>query len=273
MNKISYPIECLGLTNTVSALKAQNSPCEKTQFHIEGRLTGYRNISEVLEKLVDIGWLEAGNKEEDNRRATVLNLLSKYSMATVALEHAKRGHPYLHHDDISMEFKSDNHSGLEMNYSVSYTDGFQPLFTLGCQLFLGKDFELDEEKSRIFFKFEKECSGELRSDVNRNSIIKMILDWFKELFTPNSYAAANTMSPPGNEFEVWVPPFENLTDRQLKDVMLEMNFETEDIYIDDEMSEIEYKYTSPEEIYKSGENVGYINGFIDGVKTSRKADI
>lgn len=267
MNRISYPIESLGLTNTVSALEAQNAPVEKTQFYIEGRLTGYRNMSEVLEKLVDIGWLEAGNKEEDDRRVTVLNLLSKYSMATVALEHAKRGHPYLHHDDISMEFKPDRYHGIEMHYSVPYNDGFQPLFTLDCQLFLGKNFELNEEKSCVFFKFESQCSSELRSDVNRNGIIKMFLEWFKALFTSNSYTIANAISSTASQSETWVTPFENLTDFQFEDVMLEINFEIEDVYIDDEISEIED--SDSEKSYEAGKNMGYLHGFIDGVKESK----
>ncbi|MGE4799742.1 hypothetical protein AB8989_05025 [Yersinia hibernica] len=255
MNRISYPIESLGLTNTVSALEAQNAPVEKTQFHIEGRLTGYRNISEVLEKLVDIGWLEAGNKEEDDRRVAVLNLLSKYSMATVALEHAKRGHPYLHHDDISMEFKPDRHHGLEMHYSVPYNDGFQPLFTLDCQLFLGKNFELNEEKSRVSFKFENQCSSELRSDVNRNGIIKMILEWFKALFTLNSDTIANAVSSAAGKYDIWVPPFENLTEAQFGSMILESNFEPEGIYIEDDI---------PQECAEVDMKIIYDNGYSDG---------
>ncbi|WP_145537552.1 hypothetical protein [Yersinia kristensenii] len=257
MNRISYPIKSLGLTNTVSALEAQNAPFEKTQFYVEGRFTGYRNISEVLDKLVDIGWLEAGNKEEDDRRVAVLNLLSKYSMATVALEHAKRGYPYLHHDDISMEFKPDKHRGLELHYSVPYTDGFQPLFTLDCQLFLGKNFELNEKSSRVFFKFENRCSSELRSDVNPNGIIKMILEWFKALFTPNSYIVANAILSPTSQSELWVPPFENLTEAQFGTMILESNYDPEDIYIEDDIPQ-EYAEVDMNRIYDNGVRDGYL---------------
>lgn len=276
MSRISYPIESLGLTNTVSALKSNNTPIEKKQFYIDGECSGgYKNIKEVLERLVHKGWLKAGTDDDDKRRIAVLNVVSRYSMATVALEHAKRGHPYLHHDDISMEFKLDRHHGLEMHYSVPYTDGAQLLFTLDCQLFLGKDFTLNEETSRIFFKFEKQCSGELRRDVNRNGIIKMILEWFKELFTPNSYAIANTMPGSKNPTEIGTPKLayanlgviESKSHEQVEEIFSECDFVfEEDSYSEDDILEIEDKDSSSEKSYVAGESVGYVNGFIDGVK-------
>ncbi|HDL8284119.1 TPA: hypothetical protein PXQ99_000866 [Yersinia enterocolitica] len=273
MKIISYPIANLGLTNTVSALEVKNTPFEKTQFYIDGgNCKGYGNTREVLEKLINSGWLEVGNEEENDRRVAVLNSLSKYSMTTVALEHVKRGYPYLHHDDISMEFKLNNHCGLEMHYSVSYNDGFQPLFTLGCQLFLGQDFELDENKSRVFFKFEEKCSSELRRDVSRNSIMEKILDWLKELFTPNSYAAANTMPSSKSVSEIWAPPFEDLTNSEWKNEVLEREAKVKikfdhpknDYWEDDFPAQ--HAEINMDNIHHEGYMEGYTEGYTEGIK-------
>ncbi len=38
MSRISYPIESLGLTNTVGALKSNNTPIEKNNFILMGNV-------------------------------------------------------------------------------------------------------------------------------------------------------------------------------------------------------------------------------------------
>ncbi|WP_342229463.1 hypothetical protein, partial [Yersinia enterocolitica] len=209
--RVSYPISCLELYNVVNSLKVSNTPIEKRQFYIDGsHFYGVEKVEErVLKELVNRGWLKECDEKENKRRVTVLEKVSQYSMATVALEYAKRGYPYLYHDDISIEFNLDSHYGLEMRYSVPYSEGDKRLFTLECQILLGEDVVLNEVESRVYYNFEKQCPSKLRYDVNLNSILKMIFDWFKELLTPEDYAAANTMSPPKNEYKGWVPPFIN----------------------------------------------------------------
>ncbi|HDL7429837.1 TPA: hypothetical protein PXN84_004096 [Yersinia enterocolitica] len=216
MPRVSYPISCLELYNVVNSLKVSNTPIEKRQFYIDGsRFYDVEKVEKrVLEELVNRGWLEKGDEKENKRRVTVLEKVSQYSMATVALQHSQTMHPYLHYEGISMEFNLDSHYGLEMRYSVPYSDGDKRLFTLECQILLGKDFLFNEVESRVYYNFEKQCPSKLRYDVNLNSILEMIFDWFKELFTPKAYAAANTMSPPKNEYKGWVPPFVNLTKEQ-----------------------------------------------------------
>ncbi|WP_145535940.1 hypothetical protein [Yersinia thracica] len=225
MNRISYPISHLELHNVVNSLKMSNAPIEKRQFYIDGaRFYDDKKVDKkvdekvdekveerVLAELVNRYWLKEGDEKENERRVTVLENMSQYSMATVAVQHSQTIYPYLHYEGISMEFNSDSDYGLEMRYSVPYSDGKKRLFTLECQLFLGENFELNEVQSRVYYHFEKQCPSELRRDVNRNSILEMIFNWFKELFTPNSYAAANTMSPSKNEYKGWDPQVVNST--------------------------------------------------------------
>ncbi|HHL2500508.1 TPA: hypothetical protein ACQ301_002557 [Yersinia enterocolitica] len=292
MNRISYPISRLELYNVVNSLKISNTPIEKRQFYIDGaRFYGVEKVEErVLEELVNRGWLKEGDEKENKRRVTVLENVSQYSMATVAIQHSQTMHPYLHYEGISMEFNSDSHYGLEMCYSVPYSDGDKRLFTLECQLFLGKDFVLNEVKSRVYYNFEKQCPSELRRDVNRNSILEMIFDWFKEFFTPKDYAAANTMSPPKNEYkgwdpqfvnstnplpdneildqenisEVWVPPFVSLTKEQYDNDILEANFKIENEYYEDDPHE--NVGIGTDNIHQEGYKGGYKDGSAEGYK-------
>ncbi|HEN3576738.1 TPA: hypothetical protein U5E37_003561 [Yersinia enterocolitica] len=266
-----------------------NTPIEKRQFYIEGaHVYDDKKVEErVLAELVNRDWLKEGDEKENERRVTVLKNASQYSMATVAIQHSEKMYPYLHSEGISMEFNSDSDYGLEMRYSVPYSDGEKRLFTLECQLFLGKDFELNEVQSRVYYHFEKQCPREFRCSVNFNSIMEKILDWLKELFTPNSYAAANTMSPPKNEYKGWVPPFVSLTKEQYDNDILEANFKIENEYYEDDPHENVgigadnihqegykdgYKYGSAEG-YKVGVEIGSIfgetNGFINSLATQQ----
>lgn len=291
MKIISYPIAYLGLTNTVSALEIKNTPFEKTQFYIEGRMDGTKDIRDVLATLVDNGWLYADNKEENNRRVAVLNLLSKYSMTTVALEHVKREYPYLHHDDISIDFKFNSNSGLEVNYLVPYSDGHQPLFTLGSQLFLGKNFELDEEKSRVFFEFKEQCPSDLKGGVDRRTIKDMILDWLKNLFSNSHnfmpveskhiFGTVGTVDTV-DTVDISPLPFSALTNDELKYDALKMDVKfdhPENSYWEDDLAEQHIGIDVGNihragymEGYKKGEAAGYNDGVDIGL-TLRKAEI
>ncbi|EQB8080055.1 hypothetical protein ACYRDJ_002421 [Yersinia enterocolitica] len=292
MDRISYPISRLELHHAVNSLKMSNTPIEKRQFYIEGtRFYDDKKVEErVLEELVNRGWLKEGDEKENKRRVTVPENVNQYSMATVAIQHSQTMHPYLHYEGISMEFNSDSHYGLEMRYSVPYSDGNKRLFTLECQLFLGEDFVLNEVKSRVYYYFEKQCPSELRRDVNRNSILEMIFDWFKELFIPKDYAAANTMSPPKNEYkgwdpqfvnstnplpdneildqenisEVWLPPFLSLTKEQYDNDILEANFKIENEYYEDDPHES--VGIGADNIHQEGYNDGYKDGSAEGYK-------
>ncbi|EKN3489453.1 hypothetical protein OZ832_003918 [Yersinia enterocolitica] len=299
MNRISYSISRLELYNVVNSLKVSNTPIEKRQFYIDGsHFYGVEKVEErVLKELVNRGWLKEGDEKENKRRVTVLEKVSQYSMATVALEYAKREYPYLYHDDISIEFNLDSHYGLEMRYSVPYSDGDKRLFTLECQILLGEDVVLNEVESRVYYNFEKQCPSKLRYDVNLNSILEMIFDWFKELFTPKAYAAANIMSPPKNEYKGWVPPFINLTKEQydndilvqeniserwvppfvsltkqqyytdILEVNLEVNFKIENEYYEDDPHENVGISTDNihQEGYKGGYKYGSAEGYNEGV--------
>ncbi|EMX8399993.1 hypothetical protein AAHR76_000743 [Yersinia enterocolitica] len=294
MPRVSYPISCLELYNVVNSLKVSNTPIEKRQFYIDGsHFYGVEKVEErVLKELVNRGWLKECDEKENKRRVTVLEKVSQYSMATVALEYAKRGYPYLYHDDTSIEFNLDSHYGLEMRYSVPYSDGDKRLFTLECQILLGEDVVLNEVESRVYYNFEKQCPSKLRYDVNLNSILEMIFDWFKELFTPKAYAAANTMSPPKNEYKGWVPPFINLTKEQynndilvqeniserwvppfvsltkqqyytdILEANLEVNFKIENEYYEDDPHE--NVGISTDNIHQEGYKGGYKDGSAEG---------
>lgn len=114
-------------------------------------------------------------------------------MAEFALAHSDKMYPYLHHNShILMEFDSDSDSELTMNYSVNYTDGKCGLFTLHCQMLLGKDFQLDENKTNIYFEFEPQCPTELQQSLDFRTITSKVLDWLKSIFFPDSYDRENT---------------------------------------------------------------------------------
>ncbi|CNI82626.1 hypothetical protein [Yersinia vastinensis] len=195
MDKISYSLSKIGLSNTFQALENRGAIPEKAQFYICGNNENSINsASEALDGLVLGGWLSSpDNEAESERRVRVLTLMSKFSMAEFALAHSDKMYPYLHHNShILMEFDSDSDSELTMNYSVNYTDGKCGLFTLHCQMLLGKDFQLDENKTNIYFEFEPQCPTELQQSLDFRTITSKVLDWLKSIFFPDSYDRENT---------------------------------------------------------------------------------
>ncbi|WP_145579970.1 hypothetical protein [Yersinia vastinensis] len=237
MDKISYPLSKIGLSNTFQALENRGAIPEKAQFYIDGdNVESIGSASESLERLIHKGWLiPSDNNIETDRRVNLLTSMSKFSMVELTLEHSDKMYPYLHHDNhILMKFDFDSDSGLKMRHSVTYGNGKCDLFTLHCQMLLSEDFQLDENKTNIYFEFASQCPKELQQDLDLRTITTKILDWLKNLFFPNSYNADNTVpfSLSDNElqwdktgFEFYESSdFDNLTPSECNRVITDMEF-------------------------------------------------
>ncbi|CNE41260.1 Uncharacterised protein [Yersinia bercovieri] len=169
----------------------------KAKVYINGViLSDHDNSREVLEQLVNKGWLNAANSYgESEERVNLLNLISKFSMAGFMLKHRDNDnkYPFLEHDSqISMESKYSSDSGLVMRYSVNCGDGESALFTLNWQIILGENFDLSGEGIDVGFVFEKDCPDDLKKDLDCQTLWQRIIDWFKNLFSQSSYITNNT---------------------------------------------------------------------------------
>ncbi|WP_186369438.1 hypothetical protein [Yersinia bercovieri] len=169
----------------------------KAKVYINGViLSDHDNSREVLEQLVNKGWLNAANSYgESEERVNLLNLISKFSMAGFMLKHrdSDNKYPFLEHDSqISMESKDSSDSGFVMRYSVNCGDGESDLFTLNCKLFLEKNFDLSGEGIYVGFVFEKDCPDDLKKDLDCQTLWQRIIDWFKNIFSQSSYITNNT---------------------------------------------------------------------------------
>ncbi|WP_145586945.1 MULTISPECIES: hypothetical protein [Yersinia] len=218
MDRISYSIKSLGLINAFSSLECQNSPFEKQNFFVgEDCIGGTDNYSGVLNKLVNENLLaEENDEKESERRAALLKLISKYTMVDVTLNHRDIMFPNLYcNSNTPMIFKTNHDGEIEILYEVPYDEGINNSFTLSCQFFLGKDFQLDEKKSRVYFKFNSQHSDELKNSLDFRNLKTKILDWLKELFFPASYAVDNTA------------PSMDMTDYQLSYLILKRESELE----------------------------------------------
>ncbi|PHZ25558.1 hypothetical protein [Yersinia massiliensis] len=197
MDRISYPISNIDISHTVQAMETKGVTHDKAHFYIDGyNIAEHDNISKMLEQLVHKGWLNSPSDfNECERRVNLLSLISEFSMADVVLEYSDKTHLHLDHDPhISMEFKRNDDSALEMVYSATYSDVEGEVFTLNCKMLLGDDFTLNENKARVYFEFNENCSTELRNDLDCRTVIERIFDWFKNKFSSSSYIADNTVS-------------------------------------------------------------------------------
>ncbi len=210
MDRISYPISNIDISHTVQALETKGAIHDKAHFYIDGyNIADHDNISKVLEQLVHKGWLNSPSDfNECERRVNLLSLISEFSMADVVLEYSDKTYLHLDHDPhISMEFKRNDDSALEMVYSATYSDVEGEVFTLNCKMLLGDDFTLNENKARVYFEFNDNCPIELRKDLDCRTVTERIIDWFKKIFSPSSYIAANTASFTVNDrAEIQIPP-------------------------------------------------------------------
>jgi hypothetical protein len=223
MDRISYPISNIDISHTVQAMETKGVTHDKAHFYIDGyNIADHDNISKMLEQLVHKGWLNSPSDfNECERRVNLLSLISEFSMADVVLEYSDKTHLHLDHDPhISMEFKRNDDSALEMVYSATYSDVEGEVFTLNCKMLLGDDFTLNENKARVYFEFNDNCPIELRKDLDCRTVTERIIDWFKKIFSPSSYIADNTAPFTVNDrTKIQHLPFEKLANIDAHDAI------------------------------------------------------
>lgn len=181
----------------IKASEKNDLMANKTKIYIDGViLSDHDNSSEVLNQLVNKGWLNSANScGESEERVNLLNLISKFSMTRFMLKHHDNDnkYPFLEHDSqISMEFKYSSDSELEMRYSVNCGDGESDLFTLNCQIILGENFDLSGKGICVDFVFEKDCPDDLKKDLDCKALWQRIFDWLVNLFSQRSHTTNNT---------------------------------------------------------------------------------
>ncbi|EKN4712107.1 hypothetical protein FG465_000807 [Yersinia enterocolitica] len=286
MSIISYKIPYTELNNMMLAYTDRGVTQDKAQFYINGyNVAGHDNTGEAIGQLVKNGWLAPPNTlGESERRVNLLNLISNSSMADVMLVRSDTHYFCLKHENnISMEFKLNSDDKLEMIYSVNYRhSNGNDLFTLYCQVPLGKEFELDESGPHVFFEFTEQCPNNLKNDLDCRTIKNRILDWLRNLFYIGHNSTPFTVKNISDAVEIPQLPFSELTDAELRHEVLQRDdefvhpknsFWEDEIAILDEIDETQIYNAGVAARYNEGVDIGFTigeaKGYIKNLATER----